>query len=651
MDPYYAQAAAAMQHSNDPATQAAKAAAAAAAAAAAHAAAAEAASQTLPYGMAGMHPGAGMPPGAHPYMQYMQPHMAMAPGPQHGMMWNPYAAHMGMVPQQQVAPPQYPGLAGLTIPTRTRCSEREDASGRWVLEPEDVLLLERVFALEKCPGRELRAQLAQRLHVKPRQIQVWFQNKRQRTKNGAKPTVAEALAHAVYSSEHRTQKEPAELLMNMAHGASGSADEGGSPKGETTAPLLSTSADAGTSGRMSNAHGTMTVPSQAAACNAAATAAALVAAASSAEGRGSNHGNSGSGNGGGGAATYDPPAAAPEAVKRAITPTAHAELSGQANGLLAAAACNANGAPPAAPAAAIEATASHPSLSMPPAAALEAALVPDPGAGAPATEGSGTPPSMLVAPNASAPGVNGVNGAPEHHGYPHGAPVDHHAASMAAANAAAAAANAAAAAAAAANAAASGAALAAPGANGPVPGPNGQYPDGFTDGHMLWVRSDILMMRPELLGADATPIFVAPDGRTVGAAPGQQPPGYPPPGVLPGMPPAHMMQQPAMAAPAVAPSAVQASAVPASTVPADAAPVRGLPMVRSNTQEACGALFALSDAGAAAAGAPALPGSAMEVVPVGAVGGGDAPQAIAEAELPGGVRAADTSAKVDEELE
>ena len=55
---------------------------------------------------------------------------------------------------------------------------REDSSGRWVLEPDDVLLLERVYALERCPGRELRQQLATRLRVKPRQIQVWLQNKR-----------------------------------------------------------------------------------------------------------------------------------------------------------------------------------------------------------------------------------------------------------------------------------------------------------------------------------------------------------------------------------------------------------------------------------------------------------------------------------------
>ena len=43
---------------------------------------------------------------------------------------------------------------------------------RWVLEPEDVILLERVFALEKCPGRELRQQLAEHLNVTSRQVQV-----------------------------------------------------------------------------------------------------------------------------------------------------------------------------------------------------------------------------------------------------------------------------------------------------------------------------------------------------------------------------------------------------------------------------------------------------------------------------------------------
>ena len=43
-----------------------------------------------------------------------------------------------------------------------------------MLEPEDVMLLERVFTLEKCPGRELRQQLSTRLNVRPRQIQVGY---------------------------------------------------------------------------------------------------------------------------------------------------------------------------------------------------------------------------------------------------------------------------------------------------------------------------------------------------------------------------------------------------------------------------------------------------------------------------------------------
>lgn len=110
-----------------------------------------------------------------------------------------------------------PGSAGMAT------EMREDSSGRWVLEPDDVLLLERVYALERCPGRELRQQLATRLRVKPRQIQVWFQNKRQRMKNGSKPTVAEARAHAVAQSEHQAQPEPAELLMSIAAGSESAA--------------------------------------------------------------------------------------------------------------------------------------------------------------------------------------------------------------------------------------------------------------------------------------------------------------------------------------------------------------------------------------------------------------------------------------------
>jgi hypothetical protein len=145
------------------------------------------------------HPGApavmphGLPPGTL---------MAQIPGAVVG-------GHMtGGVPAGTIVGPggvlyaasPHPHMGYSVQPMMPRRGEREDSSGRWILEPEDVLLLERVFALEKCPGRELRSQLAARLHVKPRQIQVWFQNKRQRTKTGAKPTAAEVLAKAVYST-------------------------------------------------------------------------------------------------------------------------------------------------------------------------------------------------------------------------------------------------------------------------------------------------------------------------------------------------------------------------------------------------------------------------------------------------------------------
>jgi len=96
---------------------------------------------------------------------------------------------------------------------------------RWVLEPEDVILLERVFALEKCPGRELRQQLAEHLNVTSRQVQVWFQNKRQRTKNGAKPTAAEVLARSQSAALQTTPggggasiQDAGEVLLSFAGG-------------------------------------------------------------------------------------------------------------------------------------------------------------------------------------------------------------------------------------------------------------------------------------------------------------------------------------------------------------------------------------------------------------------------------------------------
>jgi hypothetical protein len=107
---------------------------------------------------------------------------------------------------------------------------------RWVLEPEDVILLERVFALEKCPGRELRQQLAEHLNVTSRQVLVWFKNKRQRTKNGAKPTAAEVLARSQSAALQTANggcggsiQDAGEVLLSFAGGRKEGESNGSSP--------------------------------------------------------------------------------------------------------------------------------------------------------------------------------------------------------------------------------------------------------------------------------------------------------------------------------------------------------------------------------------------------------------------------------------
>ncbi len=141
-----------------------------------------------------------MPPGYSP--QHMAPRpMSLVP------MAPPPMGYPAMAPQHYPSPvPNY------MYPEHQRPSRGN--SSRWALETDDVLLLERVFELERCPGRDLRQQLAAHLNVSARQVQVWFQNKRQRTKNGAKPTIAEARAHAA-EAEAELQTQSAKALMSM----------------------------------------------------------------------------------------------------------------------------------------------------------------------------------------------------------------------------------------------------------------------------------------------------------------------------------------------------------------------------------------------------------------------------------------------------
>lgn len=51
---------------------------------------------------------------------------------------------------------------------------------RWRITPEALEILEQVYAIDPCPSTSTRESLAQAFGATPRQVQVWFQNKRQR---------------------------------------------------------------------------------------------------------------------------------------------------------------------------------------------------------------------------------------------------------------------------------------------------------------------------------------------------------------------------------------------------------------------------------------------------------------------------------------
>ena len=67
--------------------------------------------------------------------------------------------------------------------------KRKGKSTRWNIPSSALSMLEQMFSKDKFPSVETRKKIAGDLKVTPRQVQVWFQNKRQRsTKPPGRPS-------------------------------------------------------------------------------------------------------------------------------------------------------------------------------------------------------------------------------------------------------------------------------------------------------------------------------------------------------------------------------------------------------------------------------------------------------------------------------
>lgn len=77
-------------------------------------------------------------------------------------------------------------------------AEQERKKRKRVTE-EQLTVLETIFATDKMPDQKLRLQLAQRLGMSSRRVQIWFQNKRAKLKkaNSNSPSSSPTMGHSI----------------------------------------------------------------------------------------------------------------------------------------------------------------------------------------------------------------------------------------------------------------------------------------------------------------------------------------------------------------------------------------------------------------------------------------------------------------------
>lgn len=124
---------------------------------------------------------------------------------------NDMCANKVPVPLLAPFPPNFFAAANAK-PTETKVP-------RWNLRESDLRLLEAAFSMDNFPSSFVRQRLANELNVSCRQVQVWFQNRRQRARNQEREMNGAEEVEAEVDAVNPQGATPTEISQLLSHAA------------------------------------------------------------------------------------------------------------------------------------------------------------------------------------------------------------------------------------------------------------------------------------------------------------------------------------------------------------------------------------------------------------------------------------------------